>query len=188
MLFKSFILGQIAAYASATTIYRECLQYSDATGKDAEEPMKFEHYGSSVREMPLFDSSMRVSKIDVCKGGNSGELKGFSFTLSDPTGENHDTVQIPVLGKNGGSRAICDTIEVDSRIKKIKVSLTSDRKFVDGISFLREGEVNFDTYGRITAPLKSWNFEEDKPMIGMFGKHNRDNIKQLGWVMLDTAC
>lgn len=56
--------------------------------------------------------------------------------------------------------------------------MTSDRKFVDGISFLREGEVNFDTYGRITAPLKSWNFEEDKPMIGMFGKQNsRDNIK-----------
>ena len=48
---------------------------------------------------------------------------------------------------------------------------------MDGISFLRDGEANFDTYGTITAPLKNWNFEEDKPMIGVFGENVRDNIK-----------
>ena len=155
---------------------------------DANEPMKFEHYGSHVREMPLFDSSMRVSSFTVCKGGQ-GNLKGFSLTLADPTGQNQDTVDIPILGKEGGRNARCETIDVDTRIKKIKVSMTRDSKFVDGIAFLRDGKTGFDTYGRINYPVKAWNFEEGKPMIGMFGKNNRDNkIKQLGWVTLDTEC
>ena len=108
-------------------------------GVDAREPMKFEHYGSNVREMPLFDSSMRVSSFTVCKGGRSGDLKGFSLTLADPSGENQETVDIPILGKEGGRQAICETVEVDTSIRKIKVSMTRDRKFVDGISFLRDG-------------------------------------------------
>ena len=144
--------------------------------QDASEPMGFGHYGSGDQGMPLFDSSLRVSKIEVCKS-HSDKLKGFSFTLSDPSGESQETIDLTFLGNQGGSQAICETIDVDSRIKKIKVSLTSDGRFVDGISFLRDGEADFDTYGTITAPLKVWNFEEDKPMIGVFGENVRDNIK-----------
>ena len=36
---------------------------------------------------------------------------------------------------------------------------------------------------------KTWTFTEEDPLVGMFGKLNRENkIKQLGWIMLDTEC
>ena len=121
--------------------------------------------------MPLHDSSLRVSQIKVCVGRNTDRVKGFSFTLSDPTGSNSDIVEMPILGKERGD---CETFDVDTPIDKIKASLTRDMKYVDGLAFLRDGSVNFDDYGEIDNPLKRWTFEEDKPVIGYFGKINDD--------------
>ena len=170
-MFKSFLLSQIAAFGAASTIYRECLEYTDATGRDAFQPRKFEHYGMDVREMPLFDSSMRVSQVKVCLGSNTDRVKGFSFTLSDPTGANSDTVDIPLLGKERGD---CETFDVDTPINRIKAALSRDMKYIDGIAFLRDGEVNFDDFGSINNPLKRWNFSDDRPVIAYYGKINED--------------
>ena len=90
-----------------------------------------------------------------------------------------------MLGKERGE---CHSFDVDAPIERVKASLTRDRKYIDAIAFLRDGEVNFDDYGEINQPLKRWNFSEDKPVIGYFGKINQDDkrIKQLGWVLLDS--
>ena len=92
-----------------------------------------------------------------------------------------------MLGKERGE---CHSFDVDAPIERVKASLTNDRKYIDAIAFLRDGEVNFDDYGEVNQPLKRWNLPEDKPVIGYFGKINQDDkrIKQLGWVLLDSAC
>ena len=113
MLFKSIVLGQIAAFASASTIYRECLQYTDAAGGNADDSPGFEHYGPSVTEMPLHDSAMRVSEIKVCTTGITDDLLGLSMTLSDPSLGTSSSVEVPWLGKREGRNADCETVSVE---------------------------------------------------------------------------
>ena len=53
---------------------------------------------------------------------------------------------MPMLGKERGE---CHSFDVDAPIERVKASLTRDRKYIDAIAFLRDGEVNFDDYGEI---------------------------------------
>ena len=80
------------------------------------------------------------------------------MTLSDTSLGSGSTVEVPMLGKEG-RRADCETVSVESGFRKIKVSLTIGGRFIDGIQFLRDGSVNFDTFGRITAPIETWTFD-----------------------------
>ena len=70
-----------------------------------------------------------------------------------------------LLGRGqGASRAIgrgeprsvclrCETVSVESGFRKIKASMTIGGRFIDGIQFLRDGSVNFDTFGKISGPI-----------------------------------
>ena len=95
--------------------------------------MGFEHYGPSVTEMPLHDSAMRVTEIKVCTTGITDDLLGLSMTLSDPSLGSSSSVEVPLLGKEGGLNADCETVSVESGFRKIKVSLTIGGRFIDGI-------------------------------------------------------
>ena len=95
--------------------------------------MEFEHYGPTVTEMPLHDAAMRVTEIKVCTGGVSDDLKGLSMTLSDPSLGTSSSVEVPMLGKEGGRHAECETVSVESGFRKIKVSMTIGGRFIDGI-------------------------------------------------------
>ena len=86
--------------------------------------------------MPAYDSALRISQITVCTGNGRGNLKGFSFKLSDPNGDSDDDVDIPIMGKTGTDDASgCVNLPVTGRVTKIVTSLTDDGKYVNAISF-----------------------------------------------------
>ena len=140
--------------------------------------------------MPAYDSALRISQITVCSGNGRGNLKGFSFKLSDPNGDSDDDVDIPIMGKTGTDDASeCVDLPVAGRVTKIVTSLTDDGKYVNAISFQRSDSPLPDTFGTINQPWKVWEFEEGEPLVAMYGKTNSDlKIKQLGWVTLDEGC
>ena len=119
--------------------------------------------------MPQYNDDLRIRQVTVCYGNGKGNLKGFQFRIGGSS-----FVNLPLVGKRGiPSASTCDSFEVNTRVTKIETSMKNDGSFVNAIAFHIEGQEP-QVYGTIDAPLESWEFQENKPLIGLYGKANAD--------------
>ena len=155
-------MGALAVFATGEELARECLSTTDATGVNASDPPSFSAYGEDLDFMPLHDSAMRISQITVCSGRGGGPLKGFSFRLSDPSGDDSDAIDTPSMGSTvADATSECVDLPVTGSITRIVTSTSGDGGHVSGISFTRSDSPLPDTFGTISQPWKVWDFDDE---------------------------
>ena len=128
---------------------------------------------------------MRLHSMTVCTNEND-KLDGLNFHVaenaySDSPGER---VELGAIGKMEGN---CKTLRLKQGIDRIRASdtvrvrvkIVEDIMFYSGQHALTIGEVEED--------FTQWIFSEQNPLIGVYGRH-WDDITQVGFITLDTAC
>ena len=186
-----FRFSTLAVVSNAASMFRECMNTTDAIGRRADLPPSFTAYGQGLDWIPFeIDSSMRVTSIFACEGNQ--KLKGFRLTISDPNNPDSESIVLPDMGKdltNWESRSSwdCYTVEINTPI--FQISADTDRDdLVTAISFtssdtsLTVGEIE-------SSDAMSWEFSRLNPVVAAYGRLDRDNkLKQLGWIVLNSDC
>ena len=140
-----------------------------------------------------------MTEVHICTGNNSGGIKGFYFTLSDPDDSDSETFDTPAMGKTTESSSIsCTSFDMtDYDFEWIGADLNNhgevkalafDYELHDSVwGIYDEWDIVYGNLGLLSHT--SWEFNPTNPVIAPYGKINEDdNITQLGWVTLDTDC
>lgn len=190
MTIKALSFAAIAlSGVEAHSIYRGCLSETESTGLYSYDVASYQPY----RRANLMDlevpSTYRITQAYICTGTGAGQLKGFQFTLSDPSDSSSTPISLPYMGKEVDAEK-CDTVDVPGPIHSITTTTNHD-EFVNSLTLTVAGSDWIAAYPcrENCKNEKTWTFADDEPMVAMFGKLNRDDkIKQLGWLTLDVDC
>ena len=190
MTIRALSFAAIAlAGAEASSIYRGCLSETESTGKYSWDVASYQPYRrSNLMDMEV-PSNYRITEAYICTGAGAGQLKGFQFTLSDPSNPGSAPISLPYMGKEVAAER-CETVAVPGPIQTITTTTNHD-EFVNSLTITTAGSDWIAAYpcSENCKNEKTWTFAADEPMVAMYGKLNDENkIKQLGWLTLDVDC
>jgi len=78
----------------------------------------------------------------------------------------------------------CKTETINDHLDYIQASITYDKS---GLRISKGDDTV--TYGDLKERDSTvWHFWRDKPLIGLYGRHNNEGITQLGFITLDYQC
>lgn len=184
--FNSILLATgavfLASQTEAKNIHNSCLELSDdMEGHDGGEFMTNEdqltQYG--------MDDTMRLHSFTTCMN-DSDEVTGIQLTLAiDPYS---DTFTQPYpLNPIGHMVGECQTVVTTGPLDEIKAAGGDDG--VTGIKYyLGDDELKYGDVPKLKWKNTKWEFDDNMPLIGLYGRQTETGITQLGLITLDTVC
>jgi hypothetical protein len=79
----------------------------------------------------------------------------------------------------------CQKITLSGGFDRVRASSNDANSGVNSIRFYRGNSKK--TYGKIDDDFTEWNFTEDKPLVGFYGRQSDRGIEQLGFITLDSS-
>ena len=183
----STVVALMTSEAQANDIHRSCLQLSDTTiGKGTViygVPVHFSNNAQLTKD--YMSEDMRLYSFTTCENAD-GNITGLQFFLSESQylehPEDEQLITLDPLGKMTGN---CQTMTLQGHLDKIEASYNEENG-VHGLRFYRDGK--YKDYGKLSDDTVTWDFTDDKPLLGLYGNHNTKGIKKLGFITLDLAC
>ena len=141
-----------------------------------------------------FKNDMRISKITGCTDSQK-MLNGVWITLkSAATGE---ILKLETLGfETSARRQTCTDLAIDDGeyIKTLEVTYDLVTKYRIMMLSVITTNGDFRIFGEAESntqssqATKSWKFNEEYQLIGLYGTSNRAGIGSIGVIILKTAC
>ena len=124
---------------------------------------------------------MRLHSITTCH--RDGRVTGLQFHMAlDPNeAVDEELYDMAPLGLMSGQ---CDSLEIPEGLDKIKATMNTGNSTVSLVYKHFDTDLK-RTYGDQNDGKTVWNFTDENPLIGLYGRQTETGIAQLGFITLN---
>ena len=176
-------LALVTSQVGAKTIHNSCLVLSNQTA--GLETGTFMTNEDQLTSSAVTDE-MRLHSITTCSD-STDSVTGLQFFLASNPYEDgvSDLYEMQAIGQMTGE---CETLKLPDGLDRIKASLSPEESDLS-IKYKVFSEVLSKVYGDIDKEdFVQWDFTEEKPLVGLYGRQSEAGIDQLGFITLNIEC
>lgn len=130
------------------------------------------------------NDEMRLHSFKTCQDSDDNVIGIQFFMAVNPYTEvDVDLYEMAPIGLMEG---ICHTVKPSGPLHQIRAAGGDDG--VTGIKYYNGDEKQYGDVPKRRWKKTDWEFSEDQPLVGLYGRQSERGIEQIGFITLDTQC